>query len=251
MKFVKTTVVVFLLLAICLSLCACKDDTKPVCVSEEDGGIWNYTVNDDDTITIVGVNKYSDEMTVPETLDGKVVSALDEKCFVIIDDGSDKGVYRENTYLKKLTINAKIKKIPLMCCYYCTKLESVVFPDTLETVEAFSFFLCSSLTSVSFPASVISIEEYSFRQCLSLKDVYIYNNGDEVIAIGDKAFYNLDEKAPKNKQYYISSDLSIYVTNIGLFNKDRLEEKRVATKDYTYKYWQEYLEAGVIKNMEA
>ena len=248
MKVLKITVAIVLILVFALSFAACSK-------TEEDkvsaNGVWTYAENDDGTITITGVKIFSENMVVPAELDGKAVSALGEKAFVLIDNSSKRnaGVYLENKTLKTVTIEAPVKSIPAMCFYYCVALTNVTLPETVTSIGAFSFFNCSSLPSIVLPEKCEEIGEYSFRQCTSLTSVTILNNGEEVVSLGAKAFYCLDEKAKKSKQYYISDSLSIYVQNIELYNATRLEEKRINTKNDTYKFWEEYANAGSIKSI--
>ena len=247
MKVLKITLVATIILVTCLSFAACTsaDESK---ISAD--GVWQY-VEVEGGVSLTAVKKMEADMTVPATVDGKTVVSLGEKLFIEVDDGSAKksnaGVYRENTTLKTLTILADIKEIPNMCFYYCTALEEVVFPDSLESVAPFAFFNCSALKSVTLPEKTNSIGEYSFRQCLSLETVTINYAGDACVTIGDKAFYNLDEKVSKDEQYFINPKLTIYVKNIELYDADALEAKRIETKEMSYKYWEEYVKADIVK----
>lgn len=82
-----------------------------------------------------------------------------------------------------------------------------------------------------------------------MSKVVINNNGDDVIAIGDKAFYIINENSDDDDQYEIISGLKIQVNNISLYNSSDLEQKRRETKNYTYKYWQEYINAGIVEEI--
>jgi len=248
----KKITLLLLIMTLCLTVCltACSDGPSYEVKTSSDG-VWSYHLNDDGTITLDSINSLSENMTVPATVDGLTVSAFGEKLFVIIDDGSnkksDKGVYRENLVLKTVDIQAQIKELPPMTFYYCSKLENVTLPTSLESIGAFSFFNCVSLKSIVIPSKTNNIGEYAFRQCTSLSTVVIDGEREEVPTIGDKAFYNLDENVPKDQQYYISDALNIFVTDISLYDATRLNEKRIATKEKTYKYWGEYVAKGSVK----
>ena len=248
MKVLKVTLIATIALVMCFSFAACSS-TEEAKTSQD--GVWQY-VEVEGGISLTAINSIHETglVVVPEYVDGQKVVSLGEKLFVGIDDGSskksDKGVYRENTVLDTVIIEAKVKEIPNMCFYYCTALRNVILPSTCEKIAPFSFFNCASLTKIELPEATVSIGEYAFRQCKSLREVVINNNSDDCITIGDKAFYNLNEKVSKDEQYYIDSDLTIFVKNLELYDVDVLESKRVATKNLSYKYWKEYVEAGVV-----
>lgn len=249
MKKLICTILVVVVLLSAISFAACNNND--VVTKESPDGVWNYVENDDGTITLYSINKFSENMVVPAEIDGKTVSALGEKLFVIIDDGSkkkaDKGVYRENTVLKTVEFLAQIKELPPMSFYFCSALENVLLPATLESVGSFAFFNCTSLKQISFPENMVKIGDYAFRQCLALEQVIFNNDSDDVITLGDKVFFNLDENVPKDKQYYISDNLSIFVNNIALYDAETLDAKRIESKNKKYKYWLQYVEKGCVK----
>ncbi len=55
----------------------------------------------------------------------------------------------------------------------CTKLNSVTFPNTVDSIGSLSFDYCSSLTSVNIPKGVRTIPYWSFRGCTSLREITI------------------------------------------------------------------------------
>ena len=69
----------------------------------------------------------------------------------------------------------------------CSKLTSVVIPDSVTSISDYAFSGCSSLESIVIPDSVTSIGDYAFRYCSSLESVVI---PDSVTSIGGSAFYN-------------------------------------------------------------
>ena len=50
----------------------------------------------------------------------------------------------------------------------CTELQSIVLPNGLTHISAFSFFKCSNLEAIIIPSSVIVIGSYAFDGCESL-----------------------------------------------------------------------------------
>lgn len=67
----------------------------------------------------------------------------------------------------------------------CTKLTSVTFPNTVDSIGSLSFDYCSSLTSVNIPKGVRTIPYWSFRGCTSLREITIPAS---VVLIEGRAF---------------------------------------------------------------
>jgi len=67
----------------------------------------------------------------------------------------------------------------------CTKLTSVIIPNSVTSIGNSTFFGCTSLKSVTIPASVTSIGDAAFSGCTSLASVTIPNS---VTSIGHGAF---------------------------------------------------------------
>ena len=67
-----------------------------------------------------------------------------------------------------------------------TKIEKVVFPETVETMGNEVFRGCTSLTSVELNSAITNIAEYTFYGCTSLAE---YTVPEGVTTIGNYAFY--------------------------------------------------------------
>lgn len=67
----------------------------------------------------------------------------------------------------------------------CTKLTSVTFPSTVDSIASQSFDYCSSLTSVNIPKGVRTISYWAFRGCTSLREITIPAS---VVLIEGRAF---------------------------------------------------------------
>ena len=80
--------------------------------------------------------------------------------------------------------------------YGCTRLTSVVIPDSVTTIGREAFWDCNSLISVVIGESVTTIGDYAFSYCSSLTSVVI---GDGVTTIGYGAFDGCDSLS---KVYY-------------------------------------------------
>ena len=108
------------------------------------------------------------------------------------------------------TIHEDTKVIADYAFSGCTRMSSIVIPDSVTSIGNGAFYECSSLTSVAIPDSVTSIGYGAFEYCSSLTSVVIGNGvtsigygafeycssltsvviGDSVTSIGYGAFYN-------------------------------------------------------------
>jgi hypothetical protein len=70
--------------------------------------------------------------------------------------------------------------------YHCTKLTSVILPNSVTSMRDAIFYLCLHLTSITIPNGVTSIGDEAFRGCTSLTSITIPNS---VTSIGRYAFY--------------------------------------------------------------
>ena len=84
----------------------------------------------------------------------------------------------------------KDTKIIANCAFSkCSRLASIVIPDSVTRICYRAFADCDSLASVVIPDSVTSIGDYAFASCNSLTSVVI---GDSVTSIGIYAFSYCD-----------------------------------------------------------
>ena len=89
-------------------------------------GDYEYQVNEDETVCIVGYNGSASRLAIPSSINGKKVTGIGDWAF-------------EN----------------------CTSLTSVTIPDSVTSIGEYAFSGCKSLTSITIPDSVTSIGDYS------------------------------------------------------------------------------------------
>jgi hypothetical protein len=65
-------------------------------------------------------------------------------------------------------------------------LKSIVIPDGVQTLEAYSFSACSALTSIVLPDCMTSIGMWALSNCRSLADVKLPS---QLKTIGENAFF--------------------------------------------------------------
>ena len=87
--------------------------------------------------------------------------------------------------LTSVTIPNSVKTIERFSFYNCKSLTSVTIPNSVTTIEQSAFSECRSLNSVAIPNSVTKIENGAFSSCSSLTSVIIPNS---VTTIGGLAF---------------------------------------------------------------
>ena len=94
-------------------------------------------------------------------------------------------LYLNGTLVTDLVIPNSVTSIENYTFSKCSSLTSVVIPNSVTSIGVWAFYGCSSLTSVTIPNSVTSIGNYAFSGCTSLTSVTIPNS---VTSIGYRAF---------------------------------------------------------------
>jgi len=94
--------------------------------------------------------------------------------------------YKENKFFESDDGILYTKGKTALIQYPCDKGDKVFeIPDTVQTVGFGAFFYAHNLKSVTIPNSVRTLENYSFEQCSQLESVAI---PDSVVVIGQGAF---------------------------------------------------------------
>ncbi len=101
------------------------------------------------------------------------------------------------TALKQIDLNDVIA-IGEDAFYFCTALEQITLPPTLETLEQATFAYCSSLSEIAIPETVTEIGAYCFASCDALKSLSIPS---AVEKIGEYAMgYHYDQDTQELKK---------------------------------------------------
>ena len=87
-----------------------------------------------------------------------------------------------NCNVSTVNIGSNVKMIPNGGFSGCTNLQSITFPDSLESIGIKSFIRCTSLTSVTIPRNVKSVGYYAFYDCSNLTTVNL--NADSCTNMG-------------------------------------------------------------------
>ena len=129
MKTKPTLLQSFLLLAVFLTL--------PAMAQAQ----FNYTTNDDNTITITGYTGSGGDVTIPDTINSLPVTSIGNEAFLS-----------------------------------CTSLTNAIIGSSVTSIGEGAFESCSSLNSVTIPNSVTEIWSYAFYSCTNLAGVYFEGN---------------------------------------------------------------------------
>ena len=116
---------------------------------------YNYSYNNDGTITITGYTGSVGAVTIPSTINGVPVTSIE-------------GV---STFLGGFPIGAFEN---------CANLTSVTIPNSVTSIGGGAFEDCISLTSISIPADTTSIGYNVFADCTNLISVYFQGNAPSV-----------------------------------------------------------------------
>lgn len=122
----------------------------------------------------------------------------------------------------------------------CSKLVSIVIPNSVKRIGSYAFYDCSSLKSILISDNLTSIGDRAFSYCTGLKSITIPDN---VTSIGYRAFNdcsNLVEVNFENTQGWQVSTSSNFSSYTELSSSDLADGTIAATylKDtYYFCYW--------------
>ena len=203
------------LLMVVVMMCACWTGVLAEDVEREafTSGDYEYALLDDGTVEITKYKGKAERLAIPDTLDGKRVTAIGEQAFsfcsslTIISIPDSVAQIGENPFaacssLKSISVSPEhpyfatidgvlFRKADKTLISYPAGISSSTYtiPQGITAIGDSAFYYCDSLTSVSIPDSVTSIGDNAFYFCESLTSVTI---PDSVTAIGDSAFSYCD-----------------------------------------------------------
>ena len=96
-------------------------------------------------------------------------------------------VFYENKKIEKIILPNTLTTIEESAFEDCTALTTIKIPASVETIGSRAFSYCTSLTSIEIPASVETIGQYAFYCCTSLQTI-TFEKGSKLKTIGATSF---------------------------------------------------------------
>ena len=187
------------LLMVVVMMCACW--TGAVAEDERD---YQYALLDDGTVEITGYNGKAEKLTIPNMLNGKKVTSIDNRAFylcnslisIIIPDSVEKISVNPFAYcrtLKSIFVSSEhpyffaidgvlFRKADSCLISYPKGREYTTYniPQGITAIESSAFYDCKFLTRVTIPDSVTSIGDCAFSLCDSLTSITIPDSVEKI-----------------------------------------------------------------------
>ncbi|MBQ5995385.1 MAG: leucine-rich repeat protein [Clostridia bacterium] len=143
-------------------------------------GEWMYYLNENNEAIIYSGSTSSSaylgsdtDITVPSTLDGYNVVSIGQYTF------------KGNTTLESIVIPNTVNTISNNVFQDCTNLASVTLGNSVGIIGPYAFCNCTALESITIPSTVTNIGAYAFANMTALKSITIPGS---VTTVGDCMF---------------------------------------------------------------
>jgi hypothetical protein len=130
-------------------------------VIETPASEFEYSENEDGTITIKKYEGSATDVVIPQAIDNKPVTRIDNGCFW------------NRRSLISVTLPESVKEIGAAAFEECRSLEAVTLPSSLKIIENQAFENCFMLSDISLPEGLTEIHGDAFAYCSNLKSVRI------------------------------------------------------------------------------
>lgn len=152
-----------------------------------DSGDYTYTL-DSGEATVVRCNDFiSEEIIVPDTLDGYPVTAVGDFAFSAVSEVGESWGNTVITYsynYQKITLPESVKTIGRYAFAENKNLQEVVLPEDLTDFNYCAFMNCKNLNKINIPDGVECLPDALFMGCSKLKTLEL---PDGIKTICDKA----------------------------------------------------------------
>jgi len=124
----------------------------PVCAAEDTliSNGYRYSINSDDTVTILGSSVIYGDVQIPASLEGKTVSAIADRAF------------EETDSISSVIIPGCVKKVGDEAFANCEALKSVTLEEGIVTLGRRAFGSCPLLKAVHIPLSINNVSSWGY-----------------------------------------------------------------------------------------
>ena len=136
-------------------------------------GDYTYSMLDDGTVRITMYNGNDTELVIPDTIDGKSVTAIRSYAF---------STSSTRKSLTSVIIPDSVTSIGDHAFSECKSLTSVTIGNSVKSIDKSAFWYCP-LTKVNIPASVSSISGEAFRGCSKLTTINVDNKNTSYASV--------------------------------------------------------------------
>ncbi len=146
-------------------------------VNEDDGIPYTYVELEDGTIEIRSYTGHRRYITIPDYIDGKVVSSIGEFAF------------KGETRLREVKLPKYLKRIRMSAFSGCSNLVAMEIPDTVTEIGENAFFDNVRLSTLTFGqnSQLVSIGDYAFSGCAKMRTFTVPS---KVTSLNATAFYS-------------------------------------------------------------
>ena len=130
-------------------------------VNEDDGVPYTYVILDDGTVEIRSYTGHRRYITIPEMIEGRVVSSIGDFAFA------------GQTRLREVGLPSGLTHIGRYAFQNCANLVSVIIPEKVTEIETGAFRGNARLSTVAFSgnSTLTTIGDYAFAECGHLERI--------------------------------------------------------------------------------
>ena len=170
-------------LALSASIAVCLPASIPTTTMAEETGevpVFSYRLQSDGNAVITGCDSTSEELIIPDSIDGFSVSAIDTEAFT------------GNKVVRSVVLPDGIREIGTSAFKDCTSLSEISVPDSVELICHSAFENTGYTNNISnWEGEVIYIDHHLIYAADALSGSYMVKDG--TISIADSAFESCEE----------------------------------------------------------
>lgn len=141
-------------------------------VTKITSGDFVYTV-EDNVATIVDYTGSANALVIPQTIDGRKIVRIGDYAL------------SKKSKLNSIVVPESVESIGSSAFEDSVDLKKVTLPDGVTKIGPSAFYGCSKLTTVNIPAKLEEIDDYTFSGCTQLTDIKL---SESVTYVGESTF---------------------------------------------------------------